>query len=458
MSALEQSAERLEEFKYKDYGILADIADWQRHMKILAQQIGRKREQRKTLQRHASTSFLFYVNNWEYVADFSHRELNKELKRCGQIECLELTAMLHSRLPRELRDLCYSYLCDEKIPISMEWNVERSLGSIIERYFEPFSPEATPPVLVFNTKYMDPQVAHEAAEWFYSRNTLSFLNLATFNRVLGGDYRHALVPSKTLMPSHFIRSLHLLLAADNDSHQRDFYRTCCGLEQGITSLRRSGQLNVHLEIFTPFHSSKNDISVDCAFYHVLEALRRLVYEEMYAGSVIRVTHRTRGRQRSSKRRCVSNFELAKDSWKTESDSYRALRFGRELRQLYTIRDRKAPAQHKELRGLFERRWGARCLVDWTAGDVEEMSREGVVRTVRTMRYGTTSRAWMCISTRSMAGSGEGKVLSEVIDPCSLPVPSDPDPDPDPPVPAIFHVTRACTDDVRWARGTGDLEQ
>ena len=85
------------------------------------------------------TSTTFLVGREEKIAD---QQVNREVVKKAQSECLQLATAMHAKLPPELRNVVYKHLCCSDGPVwvgrhHFKFDVtEKSLDDYIQHYEE----------------------------------------------------------------------------------------------------------------------------------------------------------------------------------------------------------------------------------------------------------------------------------------------------------------------------------
>ena len=268
--------------------------------------------------------------------------LHEALTRCARLECLQLTELMCRKLPAELRNVVYTFLCleDQTIPVGpyyhfreykrtpeTELEIGHDGGTLNTEYIVlpdgrikyDHSEKPAPGILmphshIFSPQYVGAAVASETEKTYYANNTFSVCNVDRgIPRFLEyGSYRDVdghFMPGMdmTVNPYDLVRTLQIRLKYEHfDSLLRDFLpgeipgnretfmyecnflrslRNDLGLLQHLPQQTRP--LNLEFIIMTTF-VNLTDAAVDAGgadehrrFINLLQAIRNTMYALMY---------------------------------------------------------------------------------------------------------------------------------------------------------------------------------
>jgi hypothetical protein len=251
----------------------------------------------------------------------------------AQTQCLQLSTLMYERLPRELRDLVYDYLCleDRRVPVgpyyhfrkyepagsnatnksntkyhlrSGDLQTELSDGKIrTDHDVYPEDDLILPSNHIFNTDYMGQQVVRELLKKYYSNNTFSVCNIEG-----GLDYLCTAVASNTdgaafdFVPLDHIHDLQIRVkgehftakvsptSADDGTRLKELAEKMLFLRRTVESLQvfrsrvqaTSHPLNLEFVLMLDvMNSGYHTLFVHIHVVNFLQTIRNAVYELMH---------------------------------------------------------------------------------------------------------------------------------------------------------------------------------
>jgi hypothetical protein len=268
------------------------------------------------------------------------------LTRCATEECLQLTDLMYRKLPTELRNLVYRFLCieDQAIPVGPYYhfrpydptrkgssNNRLAIGLSSGRILDDHSERPDPAILmpdshIFNMAYMGQKVAFETQKAYLANNTFSvcnvengiyhFLNSIEYGVSVTSNTFSRERPRAFIVPYGYVRKLQIrvkyehckpflpdYLPAASGGYRGMFADECYFLRHSKNALgvlqhlpQRAQPLELEFIIMTETdqltevdgRESKGDLS----FINLLQALRNTFYALMYdrENTKIRIIH------------------------------------------------------------------------------------------------------------------------------------------------------------------------
>lgn len=261
----------------------------------------------------------------------------------AQVQCFQLSTLMYARLPRELRDLVYSYLCleDRQVPVGPYYHFRKyePVGSNAAKKsnteFHPRSgdlqtelsdgktrtdhdvyPEddlILPSNHIFNADYMGKEVVLELLKMYYSSNTFSVCNIEG-----GLDYLCTAVASNAdgaafdFVPLDHIHDLQIRVkcehftakvsptSADDGTRFKELAEKIVFLRRTVESLQvfrsrvqaTSHPLNIEFVLMLDLiNSGYHTLFVHIHVVNFLQTIRNAVYELMHdrEHTTVRVT-------------------------------------------------------------------------------------------------------------------------------------------------------------------------
>lgn len=286
----------------------------------------------------------------------------------AQTECRSFSALFYQKIPKELRDLVYSYLCveDRQIPIgpyhhyrkyeprgkedgasysntqyfprSGDLHTELSDGKIrIDHDIYPQDDILLPHYHIFNASYVGAEVALEALKTYYQCNSFSVCNIEGGLDDLCTATKYGSSTSD-LVPVDHIRDLQIrvklehfdaeneAITGDTGARLRRFTEQQCVLRRTIETLQKfrfrmrttsPQELNLEIVLMSELHDSSIRPGVLSQMHvtNFLQTVRTLVYELLHDHShaTVRVTHQDDGLFTFPKDH-TRLFNLTKEQW------------------------------------------------------------------------------------------------------------------------------------------------
>jgi hypothetical protein len=252
--------------------------------------------------------------------------IEDDLKYHGMSECLSITSMMCHKLPLELRQLIYQFLCveDQLIPIGpyyhyRPYNRNRNQDSLaaslsVGRSLVDHSARPDPALLmrdnhIFNPEYMGQTVAIETQKAYYANNTFSICNVDQgIGSFLSRSFHaHAQLPFARSMETHFrlanfVRKLQIRIKyehyedirygelGDGPGRNRDIFAAECNLLRTsknaliplVGMLQKDELVELEFIVMTAFASEPSENGDNQRYFiNLLEALRNMFYILMY---------------------------------------------------------------------------------------------------------------------------------------------------------------------------------
>ncbi|CAN9354483.1 unnamed protein product [Alternaria sp. RS040] len=232
----------------------------------------------------------------EYVASDQERKTAIEAAIAGRTRCRKLANKLHIVLPRELRNMIYTYIVGPSAQLEYAFDIHGiiQIGFFESGQYEDLSMfgescQIQPRSWAMDPSYFGTDVAIELAEAYYALNRFALTSeqflypFLTFDPLALG-----------IKPYEHIRRLDLTLDFE-DAHDVNFADVATHLQalQLIPSKRRKMDIYVNLTTsFTPYVNTKFKYSVEAEriMLNILELLRWPIYELLHKGHAVQVLH------------------------------------------------------------------------------------------------------------------------------------------------------------------------
>jgi hypothetical protein len=293
----------------------------------------------------------------------------------AQSECLELSRSMYNKLPKELRNSVYAYLCleDRRIPIGpyyhfrkyeplegkeMEYSdtqfcprdgdLKTELADGKTRIDHDIYPEedlVLPSSHIFDPSYMSQDIVLELLKIYYESNSFSVCNVEGGLDELCTPIPASSAPSE-FVPIDHVRDLQIRMKFE---HLKPH---CCTLKQDpgcfhtnysfedesqlraavdtleafrTRFLKTSHEMNIEVIIMTDLHTPGEDqvakTNAKASFTNFLQSIRNTIYELLHDRErvSVRVTHQDDGLMAFPKN-YTGLFRLTKDQWEYVSQS------------------------------------------------------------------------------------------------------------------------------------------